>query len=84
MNDDQLSFVMGSKRRQETLLCIAQEKGMAIDIAQRLNIHVTLLYNTLRALSKNKLIAHNNVKRYKVYHITQDGLDVLKHMGVIE
>ena len=84
MEDDQLSYVMAGRRRQDVLLCLAQEKGTIAGVARRLDVHALLLYNTFAGLVRHNLIAHNNVTRFRIYHITEDGLDVLKYMGIVK
>lgn len=92
MNDDDLSYIMGSDIRQAILLSVLQEKGPATEIISR----VSMIYNKeisetryfymhrlIKGLVDHGFIKHNNVARNRIYSITELGREALQYMGVI-
>ena len=64
MNDDDLSFIMGSIRRQDVLLALSQSKMTVGQLSNVTNINPNMLYRIVRELTERGLLAHNDVSRY--------------------
>lgn len=84
MNDDDLSFIMGSTRRQDVLLALSQAKMTVGQLSNATNINPNMLYRIVRELTERELLAHNDVARYKIYRTTDKGKELLESIGVIK
>lgn len=84
MNDDDLSFIMGSIRRQDVLLALSQSKMTVGQLSNVTNINPNMLYRIVRELTERGLLAHNDVSRYKIYRTTDQGIELLESIGVIK
>lgn len=83
MDDDLLSFVISSKRRQETLLALSQQKMTVLQLSFFLQRSHKTLYRVVKELTDRELLAHNNVARNRIYRTTEKGKEILRFMGVI-
>lgn len=84
MNDNDLSFIIGSTRRQDVLLALAQKKMTVGEVADKIDVKPIVLYKTFRELTEKGFITHNDVRRFKIYRITDKGLELLTSIGVIK
>lgn len=84
VDDDVLSFIMGSERRQDVLLALSQKRMTVPQFSNEFNLSPTGLYRTFNELNKKGLITHNNVSRHRIYSITDKGIELLKYIGVIK
>lgn len=84
MNDDDLSFIMGSTRRQDVLLALSQSKMTVGQLSNVTKINPNMLYRIVRELTERELLAHNDVARYKIYRTTDKGIELLESIGVIK
>lgn len=83
MDDDLLSFVISSKRRQETLLALSQQKMTVLQLSFFLQRSHKTLYRVVKELTDRELLTHNNVARNRIYRTTEKGKEILRFMGVI-
>ena len=83
MDDNDLSFIMASTRRQDILLLLYQKKMTVTEVASKTHIPRTSLYTTFKNLADKGFITSNRVRKFKVFHITEKGIEVLKYFGVI-
>ena len=82
--DDDISFIMGSNLRQDVLLALFQNKMTVVQLSNFLHKHPTALYRIVKELTDRGLLTHNNVARYRIYQITNKGIEVLKEIDVIK
>ena len=83
MEDDILSYMMGSRYRLDVLLALYQKKMTVNQMSDFLHINTSYLYTVLSGLKKRKLVTHNDVARHQIYRITDDGIKVLREIGVL-
>lgn len=84
MDDDVLSFIMSAERRQDVLLALYQKKMTIGEYANMNKMYPSNLYRTFNELKERGLITHNSVPRHRIYRITNKGIELLKHIGVIK
>lgn len=84
MDDNTLSFIIGSERRQDVLLALSQKRMTVPQFSNEFNLDTNGLYRTFNELTEKGLIKHNDVSRYRIYSITDKGLELLKYIGVIK
>lgn len=84
MDDNILSFIMGSIHRQDVLLALYQKKMTVSQLSNFLHKDSSMLYRIVKELTDRNLLAHNNVSRFRIYKITDKGVEVLKMIDVIK
>lgn len=84
MNDNTLSFVMASNCRQDVLLALHQRRMTVSQLSNFLHKSPSTLYRVVKGLVDKNLLEHNNATRYRIYRITDEGVELLKEMDVIK
>ncbi len=66
------------KTKQKILYALSENEGHGYELAQRVKVPITGIYQHLKELARDGLIKSTTINRKKVYRLTEKGVILLQ------
>ncbi|MBE6499903.1 MAG: hypothetical protein E7Z80_05095 [Methanobrevibacter thaueri] len=79
---EKIAYIMASQHRKNIILYLDNELHTPKEIGEKINVRTNHISNLLAQLRKNNLVycATPNIRKGKLYTLTDDGKEVLNYL----